>query len=539
MQRVNVSIGEMPEGTNLSVDDTKESQSKATANPHSRLNINLDAPLRDEELIPVRKHREMGAVVEKPVDLLDTKTEEKKRRKDRKHSKRDKGDRDGEKEERKRDRDGEEERKKDKDGEKEERKRDRDGEKEERKRDRDGEREERKKDKDGEREERKSKKKHRKKGGEEPDLVDMGQGEDGSVIKEIAESDPVREEPKPTNPGTDSIVHDDLDFWLTTDTNHAPVAQVTKPADAAPNLLPPENGTPAEEETHRKKHRKHRKDKDRKRDKTQTEPDNSQSAASPALAATTLPDATNDILELGFLSTNKKPLQELATDANMRLQYEIKQNQMYNKQLILHLTISSQSPSTITDMEFNLIDSLSVQAVRPPGVGSRDAITLPFQLLPGQSQETQIPFNINNVVVSQKLKGTLTYFTSSPHGSTSEKLDVRIPFPVSAFIHTSNFSKTEFMEVLASGELGEAVTSQFPFIRAVDFNNAVTLISNGLHVSIIERVGTGASLYGVTMAQHHVCLLVKDSLQSGISVSVKTSEQILSQSVATEVSKLI
>ena len=530
--KVNVSLGEMPEGAVLSVADTKGSQPKSTTNPHSKLNINLDAPLREEELIPVRKHRETGAVVERPVEMLDSKAEEKKRKKEKKHSKRDKGARDEEREERKKER-GEE---------KEDRKKERDEGKEDKKKERDEEKEERKKERGEEKEERKSKRKHRKKGGGEPDLVDMAQGEDGSVIAgTVVESNIVRGEPKPSHSGNDKIGHDDLDFWLATDANHAPVPPGTNgPAKAAPSLLPPENGTPAaEEDTHRKKHKKHKRDKDRKRDKTQTEPDNDEPAVSPLLVTATQPDATNDILELGFLSPNKKPLEELAADTNMQIQYEIKQNKMYNQQLILCLTINSKSPSTITAMEFNLVDSLSVQTVRPIGVGPRDAIALPFQLLPANSQETQIPFNISNVVVAQTLKGTLTYFVNSPEGSTSEKLDVRIPFPVSAFIHTSNFSKNDFMEVLASGELGDAVTSQFPFIRAVDFNNAVTLISDGLHVSIIERVGTGASLYGVTMAQHHVCLLVKDSLQSGISVSVKTSDQVLSQSVATEVSKLV
>ena len=310
------------------------------------------------------------------------------------------------------------------------------------------------------------------------------------------------------------------------------------------SLLPPENGphpsaTPEEESTHRRTHKKHKKDKDKRREKKQPVQEIPDGSPATTTTTTTLIDPTNEILELGFLGEKKKVREELAADANLRILYELKQNQMYNQQLMVYLTFSSTSPSTLTALEFSILDSLSVQVVRPMGVGHRDAIQLPFQLTPGNSQEYQIAFSVNNVSVPQKLKGTLTYMMSSSLGSTSEKLDVRFPFPVSAFIHTSNFSKSQFMDVLGSGELGEAVTSQIELVRSTDFNNAVVLISNGLHVSVIERVGTGASLYGVTMAQHHVCLLVKDSLQSGISVSVKSSEQILSQSVAAEVAKFV
>ena len=495
--KVNVAIGEMPEGADLSDGDTKDTSNQAS-NPHNKLNINLDAPLRDEELIPVRRHRE---VMEKPAELVAEKPEEKRAKKKRS--------------------------KKEKEG---------DEEKSERRR----EREERRKER-GDKEEKSSKKRHQKKREDESDLLAMGEDD------ETGTNDTVQHKAVPTVPPSivnDTVEQDDLSFWL--DDNKSPPADTNGTAVGA-SLLPPENGpqpsaTPEEESTHRRSHKKHKRDKDKKREKKQPVqeiPDTSPAETTTTTTTTTLVDTTNDILELGFLGGNKKAREELAADANLRILYEFKQNQMYNQQLMVYLTFTSTSPSALTALEFNILDSLSVQVVRPMGVGHRDAIQLPFQLTPGNSQEYQIAFNVNNVVVSQKLKGTLTYMMSSSLGSTSEKLDVRISFPVSAFIHTANFSKNQFMDVLGSGELGEAVTSQTQLVRSTDFNNAVALISNGLHVSVIERVGTGASLYGVTMAQHHVCLLVKDSLQSGISVSVKSSEQILSQSVADEIAKFV
>ena len=494
--KVNVAVGEMPEGAEFSDGDTKDN-SKQAYNPHNKLNINLDAPLRDEELIPVRRHRD---VMEKPAELVAEKPEEKKVKKKRS--------------------------KKDKEG---------DEEKSERRR----ERAERKKER-GDREEKSSKKKQQKERGDEPDLMGMGEDDEtgtNETVRHKVVPEPVSVPPNEVN---DTVEKDDLSFWL--DDSKSPPVDTNGTATGA-SLLPPENGpqpsaTPEEESTHKRTHKKHKRDKDKKREKKQ--PLQEIPDASPAKTTTTsLVDPTNDILELGFLGEKKKSREELAADANLRILYEFKHNQMYNQQLMVYLTFTSTSPSTLTTLEFNILDSLSVQVVRPMGLGHRDAIQLPFKLTPGNSQEYQIAFNVNNVVVPQKLKGTLTYMMSNSLGSTSEKLDVRISFPVSAFIHTSNFSKNQFMDVLGSGELGEAVTSQIQLVRSTDFNNAVILISNGLHLSVIERVGTGASLYGVTMGQHHVCLLVKDSLQSGISVSVKSSEQILSQSVAAEVAKFV
>ncbi|KAJ9584594.1 hypothetical protein L9F63_021064 [Diploptera punctata] len=52
---VNTDIGEMPEGAQLS--DGEELDSRPNDDPHKALDINLDEPLRDEEKLPILKHR--------------------------------------------------------------------------------------------------------------------------------------------------------------------------------------------------------------------------------------------------------------------------------------------------------------------------------------------------------------------------------------------------------------------------------------------------------------------------------------------------
>ena len=110
--------------------------------------------------------------------------------------------------------------------------------------------------------------------------------------------------------------------------------------------LPPENGphpsaTPEEESTHRRTHKKHKKDKDKRREKKQPVQEIPDGSPATTTTTTTLIDPTNEILELGFLGEKKKVREELAADANLRILYELKQNQMYNQQLMVYLTFSS------------------------------------------------------------------------------------------------------------------------------------------------------------------------------------------------------
>ena len=491
VQKVDTGFGEMPEGSHISEEDIK-ARNKSASNPHTKLDINLDAPLREEEFIPVRKHHEVSSVQEKPPEPPAENPEKAEKR--RHHKKHHKKDRDEEK--------GKEE----------------------------------------EKEERRARRRQRKKEQEEPSLlVDMEVGE------EVARESKPEVEPTPpqTRAPIPDVGGDDLDFWLTEDapqtSNPETDGKVAEVAEAAT----PENGTQPpdleeEESRHRSKHgKKHRREKEKKRDRKEPQPIEQLDSVPAAPAPTAASEPSNSLLELGFLG-KKSAKKELAADRNLSIEYDIAQyNPMYPDQVLVSLTLSSLSSSLVSAMEINLIDSLSIQAIKPPGVGPRDAIALPFQLRQGSSQETQLAFSVNNVVIPQSLKGTLTYMVSSAQGSTSEKLDMRINFPVSSFIHTTDFSNEDLMEVLGSGALGDAVTSQIAMKRATGFDHALTLISKGLRVAVIERVGTGASLYGATLKQHHVCLLVKDSLASGISVSVKSSEQALTQSVAGEISNLV
>lgn len=42
-----------------------------------------------------------------------------------------------------------------------------------------------------------------------------------------------------------------------------------------------------------------------------------------------------------------------------------------------------------------------------------------------------------------------------------------------------------------------------------DFAGALTMLSTALHMVVVEKIADSASLYGCSIAQHHVCLLVK------------------------------
>ena len=50
--------------------------------------------------------------------------------------------------------------------------------------------------------------------------------------------------------------------------------------------------------------------------------------------------------------------------------------------------------------------------------------------------------------------------------------------------------------------------------KTADYDSALAAIASGLHLVVLEQIESSASLHGTSVANHHVCLLVKSAVSS-------------------------
>ena len=79
--------------------------------------------------------------------------------------------------------------------------------------------------------------------------------------------------------------------------------------------------------------------------------------------------------------------------------------------------------------------------------------------------------------------------------------------------------RQQFASLLSGGTLTDKQTIKMQLSNTADFGSALSAIAAGLHLGIVEHIEESASLYGCSISNHHICLLVK-SLVSSSSVLV-------------------
>lgn len=62
--------------------------------------------------------------------------------------------------------------------------------------------------------------------------------------------------------------------------------------------------------------------------------------------------------------------------------------------------------------------------------------------------------------------------------------------------------------------------------NTADFGSALEVLSAALHMVVVEHIEDSASLYGCSIAQHHVCLLVKAQVCADQTVSCVSNSVI-------------
>jgi len=297
-----------------------------------------------------------------------------------------------------------------------------------------------------------------------------------------------------------------------------------------------------------KKSKKKTKEGKEKKEKTTKEKKKKKKTEQPAAEINTVPTSEPSANDASLFmdlddSTTHDPYAHywtLCEDTNIKLMYEIRANPLHKKQVIGSIIFRNQTTHHIQKLEFNVIDSLSMKLERQAGTSSHDPVLVPFILLPEMSNEGQFAFNVDSCVMSQHLRGTLTYIVKQSDGSsTSEKIDFKIQFPVSVYIIPNPISNNDFTSLLASGDLKEKQSLKVTLKNDSTLQEILKEVCTKLRLAVIEHIDQGASLYGSTIQDHPVCLLVKKINESTLTVDAKSTDFQLLSALLKQIKELV
>uniref|UniRef100_A0A670K1S0 AP-3 complex subunit delta-1 n=1 Tax=Podarcis muralis TaxID=64176 RepID=A0A670K1S0_PODMU len=226
----------------------------------------------------------------------------------------------------------------------------------------------------------------------------------------------------------------------------------------------------------------------------------------------------------------------LAENAYIKMTYDIQGNLQNDSQVTVSIIFENKSSSFLKSMELNVLDSLNTKMFRPEGSSIHDGIPVPFQLPPGVSSEAQFVFTLQSIVMAQKLKGTLAFIIKDEEGSTHEKLDFKLHFSCASYLITTPCYSDAYAKLLESGDL-HARSFKVDSIT-MPFHHLLAKICFHHHFSVVERVGSCASMYSRSIQGHHVCLLVKKG-ENSVSVDAKCNEPTLLGNLLSELKETL
>lgn len=150
-----------------------------------------------------------------------------------------------------------------------------------------------------------------------------------------------------------------------------------------------------------------------------------------------------------------------------------------------------------------------------------------------------INFNVKLITQSQSLKSVLTYSLQKGDVSSSHNLNFKLQFNASAFVVPESCDAGRFAQLLGeSNNYPAHVNTKLPLAATRSFRNAVAVIGGLLHVGEVTVLENGASMYGRTVQDHHVALLVKAlAATQQISIDIKASDASLAAALKAQIEK--
>ncbi|XP_059146899.1 AP-3 complex subunit delta-1-like isoform X2 [Physella acuta] len=487
-------VVDAPEG--IDVSDNEDDRKKS--DQYKALDINLDEPLRDDEILPVRTHH-IVLETSKPEGSPEKEKSKKKHKKDRKE-----------------------------------------------------------REKKGKNEKKKRKKSETKENG--PSLLITESMDVPEVITESSKEEIKVESENKIQDSPQKETKDDFTFWLSTDSNNpnsqpkevTPLqlqngSSPTKPKIAVENVIltsEDEEQIHNEEKVKKKKDKKSKKEKgkvkkEKKKEKKKLK--DKRSEYEEADGTTTPSKETISLSQQPTPNDVKLPPMSsylpLAQNSAIKLTYETRINHQRSDQIVVSVVFTNLTKDTIKDLEFSVLDTLNTKLIRGMGQKTHDAVKVPFVLLPEAQNEGQFAFMVDKIIMPQKMRGTLTYILKSSDGSTHDKVDFKINLPCSTYLVTTGCNSEHFASLLSNGELTEKSSIKFsPTDSQLSHLLAKTCFY--LHFSVVEQIENSASLYSRSIQGHPVCLLVKFS-DGSLNVEGKSSDQTFLANILDDMKTLL
>lgn len=497
---------DVPEGIQLSDNDNDIGTSQD--DPHRQLDINLDEPLRDDERLPVRTHRTVSEFKSKDNQSADgvvNKSHVKRHRKDS-HKKKDK-----------------------------------------------------KKDKKDKKEKHHH---HRHHHGQD----DENEGRTLNLLVSTVDELPsaqsfkdrqVFETLESSENFPENEMKDEIDFWLTNETvpttsdgtasiqearTESPPPVDTPPAPPTPHKSAYHEEDTKESKSKKKKEKKEKREKKGAKEKKEKARKEKQSQYIETEGVTTpskeeLPAslaATPAVYKLPPMSSYRL----LGENAAVKMMYETRTTTSHVNHVLISVIFTNLTTQNVKQLEFNVMDSLTMKLLRGPGMSQHDPVQVPFVLLPDSQNEGQFGFQVENISMPQKLKGTLTYIIKSDEGSSQDKLDFRLTIPCSAYLVGIPCNGDAYTKLLTSGQLTEKYATQFTALDT-EFAPILAKICFLAHFTVVEQVETSASLYSKSIYGHHVCLLVKQLANGGLSIDGKSTDSMFLSNVIDDIKAIL
>ncbi|XP_071450099.1 AP-3 complex subunit delta-1 [Hetaerina americana] len=187
------------------------------------------------------------------------------------------------------------------------------------------------------------------------------------------------------------------------------------------------------------------------------------------------------------------------------------------------VTLMNRGAWPLKRLDLNLSESPNVKQLNGPRNSTLDSMMgdvpqgLQIQLLvPGASSEMAFSLLVTEPTSPHKLRATLTYILDQGNaGSSHEKLDMWLMVPCSAYLldgssmSSGQMSEASFADLLSSGELGYRRSVSLTSTVHITFPQVLKLLCFGIGLSLVEQVGNSASLYARSALGHHFCLLAK------------------------------
>uniref|UniRef100_A0A914C768 AP-3 complex subunit delta n=3 Tax=Acrobeloides nanus TaxID=290746 RepID=A0A914C768_9BILA len=241
-----------------------------------------------------------------------------------------------------------------------------------------------------------------------------------------------------------------------------------------------------------------------------------------------------DSISTGYQSTYK----DLVENDRVKMKYAINVSDSDCHKVSVGIVIQNKFPHTIRKIEMNILETMNAKLVRSADQEPGSAVLLPFEL-PGPeiSNEHTLHFNFKDINVTQKIRGSMTYFIEQDDGTKhEEKVDFTLHFPCIRFFKFATIGSTSYGIIWSKDELkcssSEKCTSEKSLKEIVNEINAVA------NFSVVELVEDEASLYAHDYSDQPVCVLAKKT-GPHCQIMIKCMDQNIAQSAVKDLKELI